>query len=250
MRRSFVIILLAIIVVSWRSQQTLGAAMCGDGTCQPGDGETIANCPSDCYCGDGECQVLEGETLDNCPSDCGDPPDQSVFLFGSMRVEMLQPTYGVDWSQNTPNPDAPPLGDCFGNCGAGCSDHLNPSCGPDNQHWTLQILDAPSSPVYFQYCDGGGAEPGNLVHYHVDGYSAPVRWTYHGWQTISCGIHDAMCPEWTFLACLVYFGCGSGWEATWSYDSYAYSGSYSNMVVDSIDYGSPSCPCDPGKGGC
>ncbi len=44
------------------------ACSCGDGTC--GQGETPANCPSDCHCGDGTCSAGQGETYATCPGDC------------------------------------------------------------------------------------------------------------------------------------------------------------------------------------
>ncbi|MCK4496997.1 MAG: PKD domain-containing protein [Candidatus Aenigmarchaeota archaeon] len=42
-----------------------------DGICEPGQGETHANCPNDCPCDDdGICEPVQGETHANCPNDC------------------------------------------------------------------------------------------------------------------------------------------------------------------------------------
>lgn len=46
----------------------LGPKVCGDGACQPG--ETATSCPADCHCGNGTCNPGQGETLYNCAADC------------------------------------------------------------------------------------------------------------------------------------------------------------------------------------
>ncbi len=47
----------------------VSACTCGDGACRPDCGETLANCPVDCYvCGDGKCSPGEGPF--NCATDC------------------------------------------------------------------------------------------------------------------------------------------------------------------------------------
>ena len=46
---------------------------CGDGICNPDDGESCATCATDCACGacgDGMCDFFGGETQFNCPGDC------------------------------------------------------------------------------------------------------------------------------------------------------------------------------------
>ncbi|MBU1432434.1 hypothetical protein KKF91_17995, partial [Myxococcota bacterium] len=49
-------------------------ACCGDGRCDPRQGEDCARCEADCgaCCGDGACEAARGEACDTCAEDCGD----------------------------------------------------------------------------------------------------------------------------------------------------------------------------------
>ena len=48
----------------------LCASLCGNGMCEPDEGEMCANCPEDCGCLDGDCCV--GGICEKCPPVCGD----------------------------------------------------------------------------------------------------------------------------------------------------------------------------------
>lgn len=56
--------------------EKMGPACCGNGICQPDEGENCDNCPDDCgkcasceFCGNNLCEVNESPC--NCPQDCG-----------------------------------------------------------------------------------------------------------------------------------------------------------------------------------
>ena len=123
----------------------------------------------------------------------------------------------VDWHYAYPNRNAPELGECFGNCGAGCSDSWNPGCG-GNQYWELQVLSEPQPTGYKK------AEvlcwSGSCYYYEYMRVQAIGRWTYHGYFSWGCMTHDSTCPEFLWgVGCLWFGGCGSGWNQDWSYDS-------------------------------
>lgn len=123
----------------------------------------------------------------------------------------------IDWRSAYPNRNAPELGQCFGNCGAGCSDAWNPGCG-GNQYWELQILTEPQPT---------GSRMGDFIcfagycyYYEFERMQAIGRWTYHGYFAWGCMTHDSTCPEFLWgLGCLWFGGCGSGWNQDWSYDA-------------------------------
>jgi hypothetical protein len=98
--------------------------------------------------------------------------------------------------------------DCFGNCGAGCSDAMNP-CGGPEQRWELTLK---TEPVLIQtlveqtVCNAGV--------YYVRPYEevqAIGTWTYHGFVKWACKEHDRVCaPEdglWGALKCVLWIGC-------------------------------------------
>lgn len=130
------------------------------------------------------------------------------------------------WVQDGINWQAWPSGasggiDCFGNCGAGCSNKANP-CGGPKQYWSLSYVAGPNvvgqgiADYCVDYGDGVGAwytETWNV-------YNAIGRWTYHGWVKPGCLTHDVYCNQWK-IGCVVFFGCGDpGWTDTWSYDQW------------------------------
>ena len=123
----------------------------------------------------------------------------------------------VDWTHEYPNQNAPALGQCFGNCGAGCSDAWNPGCG-GSQYWELQILSEPQQTGYRRaevLCFGG-----SCYYYEWVRVQSMGRWTYHGYFALGCVTHDSTCPEFLWgLGCLWFGGCGSGWNRDWSYDA-------------------------------
>jgi hypothetical protein len=123
----------------------------------------------------------------------------------------------ADWSSESPNRNAPELQECFGNCGAGCSDAWNPGCG-GSQYWELQILSDLQPTGYRKgdfMCYGG-----TCYYYEYMRVQAMGRWTYHGYFSWGCLMHDSTCPEFLWgLGCLWFGGCGSGWNQDWSYDT-------------------------------
>lgn len=131
---------------------------------------------------------------------------------------------GISW-RTWPNSSA--AGDCFGNCGAGCSDSPNGGCSGSSQYWELTFNSGPS---YVQSgwdyeCD---SSYGNMWTRHWDQYSAAGTWTYHGWVMPGCITHDVTCNN-LWVGCLAFLGCGSpGWDYTWSYGEsmtgYVYGG--------------------------
>jgi hypothetical protein len=121
---------------------------------------------------------------------------------------------GIDWQAW---PSARSAGDCFGNCGAGCSTSAN-VCGGPAQYWNLTFN---AGPDWFQ--SGWEATPCVENQYYVrqwDEYHAIGLWSYHGWVMPGCISHDLYCNQW-LIGCLLFFGCGSpGWTDTWSYQQW------------------------------
>lgn len=116
-------------------------------------------------------------------------------------------------------PQGSNVGDCAGNCGAGCSSTNNP-CGGPRQYWELEYLDGPNltsqeSGIYA--CDQGS---GHVFIVNADFYEAMGKWTYHGWESTACLSHDAVCGWETFPLCVIWGGCTSEWNQTWSYNEY------------------------------
>jgi hypothetical protein len=120
------------------------------------------------------------------------------------------PDDGLTWESTPRDGDAQ---DCFGNCGGGCSPHLNP-CGGSPQGWRLTYE---GTPWYGLNIHKFTCIDHAWRHESYMGWTATGTWTYHGWVTPGCITHDSWCPEWTILGCLLFVGCGSGWEDTWSY---------------------------------
>lgn len=111
------------------------------------------------------------------------------------------------------------VGDCFGNCGAGCSDDSNP-CGGRQQYWQLDIISEPQ-PTGYEWWNVECWWSDTLYLVHYSEHSAWGRWTYYGYVTIGCIIHDGNCPEFLWgLGCALWAGCGSGWDEQWSYDEF------------------------------
>ncbi len=86
----------------------------------------------------------------------------------------------------TANPDR--VGQCEGNCGAGCGTFFNPCGGP--HYWEHRVLSPP------QYV-GDDWEPvcanGSEWIAVRPRYTALARWTYHGLRSSNCAAHDASC---------------------------------------------------------
>jgi hypothetical protein len=199
-------------------------AYCGDSICQdwgcdyngnetPGNGcnENIGNCPVDCGgagCGDDYCDC-NNENYDNCPADCS----ENACVYNdvaqtTVRFTSDDSTYG--WSQRFTNyPQQGYVGECYGNCGPGCSEFgSSPGygiCAPGSeteQYWEMEEL---SSPTYYSYygcfCSGVGEEDCGTY----DGYTVDARWTYHGWTAAGCYDHDTSCrtPGWVSILAVI-----------------------------------------------
>jgi hypothetical protein len=126
--------------------------------------------------------------------------------------ELVYPNDISMW-ESAPMPDQSRVGDCAGNCGAGCSDTFD-VCNGAEQYWEMEYLSGPDSQsICVVGCDGD-----DTVIREFQGYQAAVRWTYHGWLQEGCSFHDSYCSQWN-PACLLFTGCwGSGESHTWSYD--------------------------------
>jgi hypothetical protein len=121
---------------------------------------------------------------------------------------------GIDWQAS---PSSGAAGNCFGNCGAGCSSKINP-CGGPRQYWDLTFTAGPD-----RFQSGWEASPCMENQYYIrtwEEYHAIGRWTYHGWVTPGSITHDHYCNDWK-IGCVLFFGCGSpGWTDTWSYEQW------------------------------
>jgi hypothetical protein len=139
------------------------------------------------------------------------------------------------WAQ----PNGGNVGDCYGNCGAGCSDGWNP-CGGRHQYWDLTITGGPNDVPGYEWpetvCEGD-----QLLEVIWGRYEAWGNWTYYGHVAVGCIAHDAICPEFWLVGCLGFAGCGSEWDDEWSYDTY-FVGERRYQVTY---YGSCSNPPDP-----
>ncbi len=138
------------------------------------------------------------------------------LLLGFVPAAAAQIHYPIDEFVWYSAPDWGAVGDCFGNCGAGCSDEWNP-CGGRYQHWALDIISEPQ-PV------GGDwwateCWSDTLMLVHLEPHQAWGRWTYYGHAASGCLVHDALCPEFLGpIGCAWWLGCGSEWDEEWSYE--------------------------------
>lgn len=144
------------------------------------------------------------------------------------------PNDGYDW---VASPDGRNVLDCFGNCGAGCSEFPNP-CGGSPQYWELQITSAVTHVRDFKEnkCehDGGvGFVEGQLYSRSVGLYRASGVWAYHGLVADLCRSHDTHCRGiwqiWGVKELWCYgvtgiialgraeFGCANAFYVTWDY---------------------------------
>lgn len=115
-------------------------------------------------------------------------------------------------------PDGGIVGDCLGNCGAGCGTAWNP-CGGRDQYWELEIIGGPNDIGYDWpevVCEGD-----QLLEIVWGRYEAWGRWTYYGHSAAGCFAHDTTCPEFLYGAgCLWWAGCGTEWDEEWDYEYY------------------------------
>ncbi len=138
---------------------------------------------------------------------------------------------GIDW-RAWPSGDSGGM-DCFGNCGSGCTDRVifgfGAPCDGPPQYWSLAFVAGPdlvasgTAESCIDYGDGNGA----WVSETWETYHAIGVWTYHGWVTLGCILHDAQCRSrspadfWQLLGCVTFSGCGDPqWEDSWSYQQW------------------------------
>ena len=124
--------------------------------------------------------------------------------------------YGPFIWESHPDANVPALGGCFGNCGAGCSDRVNP-CGGRTQWWEMEVLSEPQ-PIAGSVWQDVRCINGVDYLYEFERYQAWGRWTYHGHAATGCEEHDAICPEFAGIGCLWFNGCGPSWDKDWSYE--------------------------------
>jgi hypothetical protein len=164
-------------------------------------------------CGDRNCN--SGETQDSCPSDCSPPQE---FL------DMRWPNDGIPWSSRTSNlASADPVGGCFGNCGAGCSMVVHPFgdlalCGTPPQYWELTYSGLSSWTSFDCRCVDNDSTHlcGETTHYS----SPSATWTYYGWHSSSCQVHDWTCrTSWQWAAATLVSHAIFGWLGApwWTY---------------------------------
>jgi hypothetical protein len=149
-------------------------------------------------------------------------PDKRRFLaaiFLALAVGAWSPNAsawwanGIDWMAS---PHGGNVGDCFGNCGAGCSNTWN-VCGGPPQYWDLTLI---AGPDLVASSVDTMCEDRHLLERTVERYQAVGTWTYHGWVAPLCVTHDVTC-SWWMLGCLWVAPCGEPQgEQSWSYDEY------------------------------
>lgn len=138
------------------------------------------------YCGDGYCNPFNGENCAWC-SDC------SPACY-TAAPNVRYPNDGIGWNSVTqPNEDLID-GQCFGNCGKGCSEHPNPcssSFGIPDQYWELTFSQGPDyGSNYYEWCDENDQ---TRYRQYWNGYTGLGRWSYHGYYTLGCKYHDTTC---------------------------------------------------------
>jgi hypothetical protein len=148
---------------------------------------------------------------------------------------LYRPFQAYIW-ESYPNRHAPELGECFGNCGAGCSSRFNP-CGGRTQWWELKILTEPEHIEGSRWQDIRCYDDFFYL-YDFERYRAMGRWIYHGHSAAGCLIHDSACPEATWLGCLAFGGCGTEWDKDWSYDDLVIA----SKVAEIQELGPGVCP--------
>jgi len=182
------------------------------------------------------------EQSGTAPQPSNPPPTDTTVTWNDVPVDtvstesIIYRPYGPYIWESSPDPHRAELGECFGNCGAGCSGNVNP-CGGRTQWWELQILTAPQlipgSEYQDVWCYGD-----TFYLYDFERYNAMGRWIYHGHSALGCVTHDSMCPEWTWLGCMIFAGCGTEWDEDWSYDDVVVASLAVN--IQEIGYG----PCN------
>lgn len=74
---------------------------CGNGICEPSNGEDTVTCKQDCFianesCGNGICEIFLNESADSCPSDCTIEEETETY------VQVTSPTEEEEFVQESP----------------------------------------------------------------------------------------------------------------------------------------------------
>jgi len=133
-----------------------------------------------------------------------------VWLLGSAFVQEASAQWyvGGDSIAWYGRPNGKRVGDCMGNCGAGCSSAVNP-CGGPRQYWELDILEQHvRNEGYYDDCVNEGDSLPRLYHVWWWEYDGLAEWRYWGHVTTGCWDHDIQCGAWYDPNCAFFFGCG------------------------------------------
>lgn len=119
-------------------------------------------------------------------------------------------------------PDAHRVGECYGNCGAGCGGFPNP-CASGGDYWQNLVpagVAVPDIVAGEPHCNGGF---GWITWWQR--YTAKARYIYHGYASDGCRLHDSICrASGSFIVCfasVVVPGsayCSGASPAIWWYD--------------------------------
>ena len=126
---------------------------------------------------------------------------------------------GIAWYGR---PNGKRVGDCQGNCGAGCSSTLNP-CGGPRQYWELAILEKHvTAEGEYEECVPEGDSLPRLYWVQWTENEGLAEWRYYGYAPTGCGDHDQMCSGWWDPSCYVTFvGCGTAiGRVVWKYQEW------------------------------
>ncbi len=134
------------------------------------------------------------------------------------------------------------VGKCHGNCGAGCSNDLNPCT--HGSGWRFEPLGPPEYVRTYntEFC--ADIDGGLYLYYTWDVYRAWGRYDYHGRWSPACEDHDGWCwsrPDLCIAPPNLPFMCDGLRQEVWSYEDYAEA---QPVVRDFIVIG--VCQFDPG----
>lgn len=152
-----------------------------------------------------------------------------VWVFSATASAQYYHYWYKDGWQWTPGPNGSEVGGCMGNCGAGCAQKNDGNCTPSsvlgsgNLGWRMYYLsdiEITASNTYEECVYEGDSL---LRRYIVSWEESTVlaKYEYTGWVRTGCITHDAMCPEYLWVGCAFFTGCGStiGYD-TWEYQKW------------------------------
>ena len=191
-----------------------------------------------------------------------------MFLACWLVCDELVPVASANWTTSDgitwwEGPSSNKVNKCLGNCGADCSNSLNPCKGtfPDTGYWTAEYIWGPNfvrtvdssnvcceefQPYWFD--DAQNQCYGYYYEHHYDEYDAALRFTYHGVYSNFCSDHDHACRAKKKVYGAVYCvfpldvarACRQGAHyQTWSHEEYSKGEKNGYHHVTSWGYG----PC-------